>query len=713
MLDWLDDGLDELAASAHRGAPFRALITVGVAATATRILPLDTCLGWLTAILLADGWNWWATRKQARQEKVEAADRLQHLGAFFLVCSIWMLLGLLLWNTGRMDAAVGAITIWLSVIFYAQSNGYQSRIGLVVGGVLPTIGMLVAVAVTPAKAGFDMWLMLSMLALGIIFAADGAISMFKVRQRHELARAQLMDSEARYRLLATNLGDVVALMTLDGKRIYLSPSIERGLGYKVEDLIQTPSFSFLHPEDAKWLPAQMAGLVHGSGEMVCQYRVIHRDGSIHWVETDFRLIQSDDPSADRQVLSMSRVIDARKALEDELVVARQTAERAAAAKSDFLANMTHELRTPLNAILGFSGILRQSDRIQGEDAHHVALINDASETLLSLVNSVLDFSRLEAGAVQLEVRPLDPRSAVTDMVRMVEAQASDRGIVVVSEFHGEAVPLVGDLGRLRQVVLNFLSNAIKFGAGGQVVARTLLTPVGESRCSLRVEVEDNGIGIAPEKLDHLFERFTQADVSVSRQYGGTGLGLAICKHTIELMGGTIGASSREGLGSTFWFEVTFPVASQWPQTVEVGASETPERPLRLLLVEDVAVNRELVQTLLRDFEVEVVTAENGQEAVAAMTGSVFDLVLMDVQMPIMDGLTATRAIRALDNEAARTTPIIAMTANVLPEQVSRCLDAGMDDHIGKPISPARLLETLAHWSQDPEEARAARALAPH
>lgn len=713
MLDWLDDGLDELAASAHRGAPFRGLITLGVAAVATRILPLDVCLTWLGATVLIDGWNWWATRKQARGEAILPWERLQHLCTFFLICSVWMVLGLLLWNTGRMDAAVGAITTWLSVIFYAQSNGYQSRVGLIVGGVLPTLGMLIAVALTPARPGFDLWIMLGMLSLGIIFAADGAISMFRVRARHNANRLALEASEAQYRLLAENLTDVVSLMERDGRRIYISPSMSRELGYSMEELAVTPAFALLHPDDAEILTARLGALTSEDGEVVLQYRVIHKDGRARWVETSFRLLPPETDGDSHKVLALSRIVDRRKALEDQLVEARLTAERAATAKSDFLANMTHELRTPLNAILGFSGILRRSDRLAGDDARHVRLIHEASETLLGLVNSVLDFSRLEAGAVVLEAESLDPRALVTDMVQMVEAQATQAGIVLTAETTGEPVILLGDAGRLRQVTLNFLSNALKFGAGGRVVARAKLTPAGNDHCTLRVEVEDKGIGIAPDKLDHLFERFTQADASVSRQFGGTGLGLAICKHTIELMGGQIGATSQLGSGSTFWFEVCLPITSEQPAVPESPMAEAPERPLRLLLVEDVAVNRELVQTLLREFDVDIVTAENGEEAVAAMASSVFDLVLMDVQMPVMDGLTATRAIRALNSETARTTPIIAMTANVLPDQVGRCLEAGMDDHIGKPISPGRLLETLAHWSQDPGEARRARAVAPH
>jgi CheY-like chemotaxis protein len=225
-------------------------------------------------------------------------------------------------------------------------------------------------------------------------------------------------------------------------------------------------------------------------------------------------------------------------------------------------------------------------------------------------------------------------------------------------------------------------------------------PAFEGQQRLRVEVADTGVGVPADQIDHLFERFTQADVSVSRRFGGTGLGLAICKRTIELMGGELGAESHEGRGSTFWFEVTLPVAANYAKPAPAAIEETVlERPLRLLLVEDVAVNRELVETLLRPFDIKIVMAENGQQAIEAVERERFDLILMDVQMPVMDGLTAARLIRNMIDPQARATPIVAMTANVLPEQIRKCLDAGMDDHLGKPISPARLLEVLSQWSE--------------
>jgi PAS domain S-box-containing protein len=530
------------------------------------------------------------------------------------------------------------------------------------------------------------------------FAGDGVQRMLKARARYRQSLARTAESETRYRVLAANITDVIALTGMDGQRIYISPSIEAALGYSVDFLLSQPNYRYLHEEDRERVVSGVGSLREPGETVVIEYRVIRADGSPLWVETNFSVAENAVPGGPPQIVSVSRITERRKELDRQLIEARERAEQAAAAKSDFLANMSHELRTPLNAIIGFSGLLKASDHLNPADARSAKLIHDASATLLEIVNGVLDFSKFEAGAVELEAQPFSAADEAQAVAALVHDQAEAKGLSLKIRCDGCEAPLMGDAPRLRQVLLNFLSNALKFTAAGQVTLAMRQTPAGEGRRRLRVEVSDTGIGVPAEQLEHVFERFTQGDVSVSRRFGGTGLGLAICKRIVEMMDGEIGARSVEGEGSTFWFEIELPIAGRAALPRAEATAVELGRPVKLLLVEDVLVNRELVAALLKPFDIEIDTASDGAQAVHAAEQTAYDLILMDVQMPVMDGLTAARRIRAGCSANARTTPIVAMTANVLPEQVQKCLDAGMNDHLGKPISPTKLLEAIACWT---------------
>ena len=493
-----------------------------------------------------------------------------------------------------------------------------------------------------------------------------------------------------YRLLADNVTDVISLASAENERLYVSPSIERVLRFSPGELLVTPNYTYMHPDDTERVQAFIMSVTEETGPKTLDYRVFAKDGSVIWAETTFSRL--NDGSG--RLLGVSRDISHRKALEAELIDALARSEAAAAAKTDFLANMTHELRTPLTAIVGFAGVLRNSASMSGRDARHAGLIQVASKTLLGVIGDVLDFSKLEAGGFDLDREPFDPAATARSAAAIVSEQADAKGLTLTARIDEATPVLVGDAPRLRQVLLNFLSNAIKFTREGSVEL-ALTQRVETERCHLRVEVRDSGIGIEEGRIGSLFTRFTQADASVSRQFGGTGLGLAISKQIIDAMAGRIGAFSVAGEGSTFWFEVDLPLAGGGAASAEPDSSGNAlDRPIRALVVEDNAVNRELITTLLSPFEIEVDTACDGAEAVEAVGRRRYDVILMDMQMPVMDGLTATRRIRALADADAARTPIIAMTANVLPEQVARCREAGMDDHLGKPINLTQLLETL-------------------
>ena len=387
----------------------------------------------------------------------------------------------------------------------------------------------------------------------------------------------------------------------------------------------------------------------------------------------------------------------RAVIESELIAAKERAEVGARSKAEFLANMSHELRTPLTAIIGFAGLLSGGGALPDRERHWVSRIEDASKALHSIVNDVLDFSKLEDGAVELESEPFSLRGLVDDTTALVADQAAKKGVALTVEVaEGVCDRLAGDTGRLRQVLLNLMSNAVKFtNQGGVSVAIAQEAgPAGQVR--LRFSVSDTGIGIPDAVRGQLFQRFVQADGSISRRFGGTGLGLAISRRLVELMGGEIGVDSRLGEGSTFWFRVDLAPASEVEQLVE-EAIDLDGASLRILLVEDAEPNQELVSTILRAVGVEVDIAGNGAQAVEAVRVSRYDMVLMDVQMPVMGGVQATQIIRRMGGDPARV-PIIALSANVLPEQVAEYRLAGMDAHLAKPINPRDMLTAIAHWA---------------
>ena len=620
-------------------------------------------------------------------------------------------------------------------------------------------------------------------------------------------------AEARYRLLAENVGDVITRIRLDGSSNYISPAIERLLGFRPEEMVGRSAQAFVHEEDRPLILEAFRDLGAGLDRKTVEHRAVHKDGHIVWVETHFQHLRSGDNEppeiiavirdvSERRALQMATVLardqaqeQARRArvaerlagvghwrmdlrtnaiewseqmydlyglpqgseikldevmgmthsedravaeervansrsqhlaettsvtrilrsdgelrllngtrateagpdgaivalfgtavditeqnsLQVALTAAREAAEQAASAKADFLANMSHELRTPLNSIVGFAGLVAQAPELTPATLRQAMLVRAASESLVAIVNDILDFSKMDSEGVKLSLEPADLGALLIATADLVQAEAEKKNLTLTVTVQRSQQRIV-DPARLRQVILNLLSNAIKFTTQGSVSLSLSETAAGH----LKIAVRDTGAGVASDKLEHIFDRFAQADDSILRKHGGTGLGLAISKRLVEAMGGEIGVSSSEHAGSTFWFTFNPSVAEILThRPLSSKKIQISLDGVRILLADDNELNRELFCALLEESGATVVQARDGAQAVRAVQEETFDIVFMDVQMPTLDGVEATRRIRLSGNLSL---PIVALTANVLQSQVDRYLGAGMSAHLAKPFS---------------------------
>jgi signal transduction histidine kinase len=413
-----------------------------------------------------------------------------------------------------------------------------------------------------------------------------------------------------------------------------------------------------------------------------------------------RVAESSETIAEQSKRAMLRTHSDLRRLVEELRAAKQSAEAATQAKSRFLAVMTHELRTPLHGMIGSADLLMAMP-LEGPQRELVELLRRSGSALLTIVNDILDYSRVEAGMLQMEVVPFRPAPCLQAVLDLQAAAKSSGGLRLRCEVD-PAVPtwVAGDEGRLRQVLNNLVNNAVKFTPNGEVV---LSVAPAEFEDQLRFTVRDTGVGIAPAALPRLFQAFVQEDVSTTRRFGGTGLGLAICKRLVQLLGGDIQVQSEPGKGSSFSFTCRLPRVAEPAGVETVGtpvAAALPFAARKILVVDDHEANRLLMRRMLERLGCEIEEASDGAEAVNRILGAAYDLVLMDCSMPVLDGYAATKQVR--QHEAgARHVPIVALTANAQPEDRERCREAGMDGYLGKPVRLALLQGELARFLTGP------------
>ncbi|MET3131461.1 signal transduction histidine kinase/ligand-binding sensor domain-containing protein/CheY-like chemotaxis protein [Oxalobacteraceae bacterium GrIS 1.11] len=568
------------------------------------------------------------------------------------------------------------------------------------------LGASMAITITP-PFWKTWWFRLAAVALllgGAVLAYRTRIRRFarqqKLLERQVVKRTAEADA-ARQRLL--NMTDGLPLTVVQYRE---APDGERGyvfVGKNVQDVLGISAAEILADQSGRW--RHVIEEDRAATEAIVEHAFEHRlafefhqririGERIRWIYTHAVPSRLADGSWVWNGFWMD-VSETREQAE-QLRVARDTAEAATQSKSLFLANVSHEIRTPMNAIIGLSHLALKTE-LSVKQRDYLAKIHNAGTALLGIINDILDFSKIEAGRLDIERASFQLEQVTQNLITVLGHKVAGKGLRLLFEI-SEAVPatLIGDSLRLGQIFTNLVSNAVKFTEHGDIVVRGELLEAVGNQVKLKFSVRDNGIGMTAPQRDRLFHAFTQADDSISRKYGGTGLGLSICKTLIELMGGSIWAESAPGIGSTFHFTAWFGLDAGVARPARPPARHYRFDGLRVLLAEDNVVNQQIAEELMSIAGISVTVAGDGAQAVEKLrAGPPFDVVLMDLQMPETDGYAATAAIRA--DPALRHLPIIAMTAYAMNEERQRCLDAGMNDHIAKPIDPDLLFDILARW----------------
>jgi PAS domain S-box-containing protein len=513
------------------------------------------------------------------------------------------------------------------------------------------------------------------------------------------AEKALRTSEEKYRSIIENMNLGLLQVTPDENIIYANQSFCNMSGYGAEELIgrNAPQL-FVRPSRAGTTEMVMERRKHGASDAY-EMEVLNKNGDAKWWLISGAPLY-DDKNDFAGSIGIHLDITSQKRLEEELRAAKQEAENSAHAKEIFLANMSHEIRTPMNAIIGLGKLLART-RLDDQQAFYLDVIRNASDNLMVIINDLLDFSRLEAGKVSLEQIPFRLREHIDKAVQILKFRAEEKGLLLECRCDDNiSDALIGDPHRLNQVLMNLLSNAVKFTEKGGVKVNCELLEGTKDRQVIRFTVADTGIGMSEEFLAHLFDKFTQEDESISRRYGGTGLGMSISKQLVELMGGTIDVVSKKNKGTSISFNLEMAKGDE--RDLEADDEVLPDTAAlqgkRILLAEDNAMNRLLATTILSQYGASVYEAADGEQAVEAIKTQEFDIVLMDMQMPVMNGLEATRLIRDGIND---TIPIIALTANAQQQEARRCSEAGMNDFITKPFDEGVMVSLITKWLGEP------------
>lgn len=689
-LPLLNEGFDASVRDGRTAKPIRVTIAVILAAVAATGLGWKPMAIWLAVSLAWEVYSGWSLKRNPYPVNATWRRRAPMIAVVVAVNVLWMIPSIMMWLSGSPALQVAAIVQWLANLMYVQLYSQKSRLFAFLSA---TPQILIIAYCALFHSPFSGWeavapltvinLALFNIALGLtatVVRQEGMVAAVAAREESEARMREALTaseaSELRFRLAA-------AMVKMQVWEIDFRSADRLAASAKLRDRI--------HPDDQETVEAAL----QKAFDTNTRFHLTHRfgEGAPHWVESVAEMIRDAD-GAPLKIVGAYRDIDHEKAVEQELVQARDAADAASQAKSHFLATISHEIRTPLNGVLGMAQAMA-ADRLSKTQRQRLTIVQQSGETLLALLNDVLDLSKIEAGKMDLEEAEFDLGEVIHSAHAAFAGVAAEKNLGLSLHIDAAAQGVyLGDPTRLRQVLYNLISNGLKFTQAGEVVV-----DAARAGDDLVVTVRDSGIGIAPDRLAALFTDFTQAEASTSRRFGGTGLGLSICKSLIELMGGEILVTSQPGEGSTFVVRLPLPRLrdkDSAPVVADQAAHTDAAAPeIRILAAEDNLVNQLVLSTLLEQLGLAPVLVSNGREAVEAWARESWDIILMDMQMPEMNGLAATRLIR--DREAAEgraRTPIIALTADALSHQAEEYRSAGIDGLVSKPIQLTQLITAI-------------------